>query len=97
MAAYRLLPDEYDAPAALSGTMSGTSDIVDVGLKPAPYTFTLKSSDGTRKIELSTDGGTEYFQPTYDVTSATMLVVAADTRISHVKFTGVANDTWSVR
>jgi len=81
----------------LRGTLTDTTLVKALLYDVPPLTCTLKSSDASRKIEFSTDGGTEYFQPTYDVTSATMLVVATDVRISHVKFTGVANDTWSVR
>ena len=58
-----------------------------------PLTITLKSADGTRKIEISTDDGVEYFTPTYDTTSPTMLVVGIATPITHIKVTGAIADT----
>ena len=78
---------------------SATPVAVGMSGAPLPCTITLKSSDAGRKIELSTDGGVEYFTPVYDTTSATMLVVAVRAPISHVKFTGAAAglDTWSIR
>ena len=88
---------ELNGASALQG-LGGTSKTIATAGKgyQIPSTFTLKSSDATRKIEFSTDGGVEYFQPTYDVTSATMLVVTTNAGLSHVKFTGATTDTWSV-
>lgn len=62
-----------------------------------PATTTLKSGAAGRLIEYSTDGGVEYFTPTYDRTSATMLISIANARLSHIRITGQAGDTWSVR
>lgn len=61
-------------------------------------TATLKSSDSGRKIELSTDGGIEYFLPEYDVSTATMLVVTITSPLTHIRFTGAdaGTDKWSV-
>jgi len=81
----------------MSGTLAGTSLVVPMDGAPLPATITLKSADAGRKIELSTDDGVEYFQPVYDVNSATMLVVSISAPISHVKFTAAITDTWSVR
>lgn len=77
--------------------LGGTTKVVALAGYPIPSVFTLKSSDVTRKIEFSTDGGTEpeYFAATYDAVSATMLVAGAEAGLSHVKFTGLTNDTWS--
>jgi len=74
-------------------TLIATALIHEMGTQSVPFTVTLKSSDVTRKIEFSTDGGTEYFSPTIDVTSATMLVTYAATPITHVKATGIINDS----
>lgn len=59
-----------------------------------PTTITLKSTAAGRKIELSTDGGIEYFITTYDVNTATMLVISLSTPVTHVKVTGNINDTF---
>lgn len=75
-------------------TMSGSTLIMppqDVHQFPA--TATLKSSNGGRKIELSSDGGTEYYVPTYSTNTATMLVVQILYPITHIKFTGALGDT----
>jgi hypothetical protein len=58
-----------------------------------PLTVTLKSSAATRKIEFSTDGGIEYFSPSIDVSSATMLVTHTLIPLTNIKVTGIANDT----
>lgn len=75
----------------------GTPIVVAMGHGPMPFTATLKSAAAGRLIELSTDGGVEYFTPTVDTTSATMQIVAVTAPVSHVRFTGAAADTWSVR
>jgi hypothetical protein len=67
--------------------------VQDMGGVLQPCTITLKSADAGRKIELSTDGGSEYFLVTPDVTTATMLVTYVPERITHAKFTGAINDT----
>ena len=48
-----------------------------------PGSITLKSADAGRLIELSTDGGAEYFTPVVDVQSATMQIVIINAPITH--------------
>jgi hypothetical protein len=86
-----------------TGFESGTLDVSAVAVLPIglrgrdlPLAATLKSAAGGRKIEVSTDGGTEYFQPTVDVTSATQLTLVLNAPVTHIKFTGAQNDTWRV-
>jgi len=73
--------------------LEATTLTYPVHAEDIPLTVTLKSSEAGRKIELSTDGGIEYFIPTYDVTSVTMLVVSVDSPITHIKVTGAISDT----
>lgn len=61
-----------------------------------PGSITLKSADAGRLIELSTDGGVEYFTPVVDVQSATMRIVIVNAPITHIRVTGTANDTYIV-
>jgi hypothetical protein len=68
-----------------------------MGEAPLPATITLKSADASRLIELSTDGGVEYFTPTLDQSSATMRILTVTSSVSHVRVTGIVNDTWSIR
>jgi len=93
LAAFKLM----FANAKDTGTFGAaiTSVVVPV-LNPTP-TATLVSSDGTAKIEISTNGGTTYFEPVYDSSSGAAKVVSLLGSVSHVKFTGIANDTWSLR
>ena len=80
-----------------AGTLAGSTDTIEMEKSPIPCTITFKSFNGSRKIEISTDGGVEFFPVVYDNSSATSLAVAIRAPISHVKFTGAAADTWSVR
>lgn len=82
--------------ASALAALGTTTKVVAMAGCPLPSTFTLKSVDATRKIEFSTDGGFEYFQPAYDVTSATMLITSTNAGISHVRFTALSTDTWSI-
>ena len=73
-----------------------TSIIFDCSVIKFPATVTLKSSDVTRKIELSTNDGLEYFSPQIDITTATMRIVVLNTAVTDIRFTGVTNDILSV-
>lgn len=80
------------------GTLTGTSLVISMDGAPIPASITMKfASLSTQKIELSTDGGTEYFEPPYAASTATMKVVTIGAPVSHVKFTGVGGNTWSIR
>lgn len=61
-----------------------------------PGSITLKSADAGRLIELSTDGGVEYFTPVVDVQSATMQILVVNAPITHFRVTGAAADTYVV-
>lgn len=75
---------------------SGTPLVVDMQYAPIPSTVTLKSSAGGRLIELSTDGGVEYFTPSYDKSTTTMAVLTVLAPVSHVRLTGAAGDAWVI-
>jgi hypothetical protein len=81
-----------------SGILPSTSPVAVVfqDYFKLPMTATLKSSNVARLVEFSTDGGIEYFTPTYDKTSSTMITVVSNSRLTHLRFTGAAGDTWSV-
>lgn len=78
------------------GLISTSPLTVNVAKACMPTSITLKSTDGTRKIEISCDGGTSYFQPTYDQSPAAFITVAILAPITHAKFTGAITDTWTV-
>jgi hypothetical protein len=76
---------------------SGTPVVIPMNGAPLPCTITLKSSAAGRLIELSTDGGTEYFTLAPDNASATLLAGAIKAPVSHVRVTGAADDTWRIQ
>jgi hypothetical protein len=73
-------------------TLSGTILILPMVGVIRPVTVTLKSADVTRKLEVSTDGGEEYFALAIDEISATQLVSTINGPITHLKATGAIND-----
>lgn len=77
----------------ITKVLTGATLVVEMGGVILPVTVTLKSSAVGRKIELSTDGGVEYFEPEIDVISATMIVVYIPGRITHLKATGSVSDS----
>lgn len=89
--------DMYMGRTFLNGTLTGTSatPFSMVGAT-CPCSISLESSNSSRLIELSVNGGVEYFTPTYDVTSSTMLVVAVKAPVTHVRFTGQSGDAYRV-
>ncbi len=81
-----------------TGTLTnGTPLAVNVANNPTPMTATLDSAAAGRLIELSSDGGTNYFTPTLDAVTTPMVNVSILSPISHVRFTGESGDIWSVR
>jgi hypothetical protein len=76
---------------------SATPVVVAMTGAPLPCTITLKSAGVGRKIELSTDGGVEYFTASPDTATTTMQVLTVIAPISHIRLTGTTNDTWSIR
>lgn len=70
---------------------------VNIATSTWPATVSLVSSAAGRLIELSTDGGATYFTPNYDNVSTGGISVAVLAPVSHVRFTGISGDVWSVR
>lgn len=62
-----------------------------------PATVSLVSSAPGRLIELSADGGTTWFSPSIDATTANGISVGVFAPVSHARFTGATNDAWSIR
>lgn len=89
------------AVAFASGTFANTTPVVvSLAGAPVPSTITVSGvGSASRKIELSTDGGSAngWFAPTTDASTATMINVQLNGNATHVRVTGAAGDTWSVR
>ncbi len=75
---------------------SATPVVIAMNGAPLPCAVTLKSAAAGRLIELSTDGGTEYFTPALDSVSATQAVVIIKAPVSHVRLTGTTGDSWRI-
>lgn len=87
--------------AFASGTLANTTPLV-VPLSGAalPSTITISGAGGTtRKIELSTDGGSAngWFTPTPDASTTNMVNLVFTSAATHARLTGGAGDAWSVR
>lgn len=84
-----------------SGTFASPVPVVQsLAGAPVPATITVSGvGSASRKIELSTDGGTAngWFTPTLDASTATMINTHVEGNATHVRVTGAAGDTWSVR
>lgn len=93
----RSVQHSSNAPWRQGTIPAAGSQLVGLAGAPLPMSITLKSSSGSRLIELSTDGGTEYFTPSVTTSSATMQIVVVTAPVSGVRFTGAENDVWSVR
>jgi hypothetical protein len=72
--------------------LSNTTLTLQIERFEKPITFTLKSSDASRKLEVSTDGGTSYFEPPLDIEESSFIVLVIAAPITNVKATGVALD-----
>lgn len=84
-------------PWAQGTVPAGGSQLIGLSGAPMPFTITLKSSLAGRLIELTTDGGVEYFTPTVTQSSATMQIVSVSAPVSGARLTGTSGDVWSVR
>lgn len=79
----------------VTGTLTGTTAIVQLPQTPIPATLVLKSSDSGRAIQLSFDNGATYFPAVTPTLTATgEIVYTLPYPPTHVKFTGVANDIY---
>lgn len=82
-----------------TGALASTAPlVVAVERMEAPLTVTLTSAAAGRLIELSTNGGLSggWYSPAVDASTASMINVALESPVTHVRFTGAANDTWRV-
>ena len=58
-----------------------------------PTTITFKSSNVGKALEISTDGGVEFFVPEIDTTTATMIVLVLNAPVTNIRATGDVGDT----
>ena len=70
---------------------------VDATTFVLPRTAVLRSSATNRSIQLSVDGGIEFFQPQYDASSGTLLAVSIVSPVTTVRFNGASGDLWGIQ
>lgn len=71
-------------------------DVVNTEFLPDSMTVSLASSSASRKIELSNDGGANYFTWPYDLSTTNMLLIIFKAKIGVIKFTGAPGDTYGI-
>lgn len=77
------------------GTLTNTTPfVVSMADSIPPATATLNSTAVGRKIEYSTDGGVNY-RPSFS-TSTAQISLDMMAPVTHIRFTGQANDTWFI-
>ena len=85
----------YGSP--IVGTLTGTSAIVQIPNIPYPASIILNSSESGRTIQLSFDFGTTWMPAVTPTLTATGQIVYSLTYpCTHVKFTGAAEDTYTI-
>ena len=87
----------YNYGSPITGTLIGTTLEVLVPNLVYPATIVLNSSDETRAIEFSLDSGVSYYPaitPTGSLTGQIYYVLTFP--VAEIKFTGVADDTYSI-
>lgn len=83
--------------ALTTGTLTNSTPVV-IGVSSfnIPFTVSLKSSSAGRLIRVSFDGGASYITPTMTHVDTNSMMCVINAPVTHVQFTGVANDTWSI-
>lgn len=81
----------------ITGTLASTTAVVAIPNTPMPATIVLNSAAGGRAIQFSFDNGATYYAavtPTYTETSQIAYVLTFP--VTTIKFTGAANDTYTI-
>ena len=87
----------YNYGSPITGALTGTTAIVSLPALVYPATLVLNSAAGGRAIQLSFDNGATYLTAVTPTLTATgQIVYALNYPATTVKFTGAANDTYSI-
>ena len=87
----------YNYGSPITGTLTGTTATVSVPPLVYPATIVLNSADGGRAIQLSLDSGATFLTAVTPTGTATGQIYYVLTfPVTKIKFTGVANDTYSI-
>lgn len=78
------------------GTLTSTTPFVySMDRVAFPCTVSLNSVAASRKIEVSTDG-VNYTTPPLDASMTGQVLLVVNRRVSFIRLTGAAADTWSI-
>ena len=87
----------YNYGSPITGTLTGTTLEVLVPNLVYPATIVLNSADASRGIQLSLDNGVTYYAKVTPTGTATGQIYYVLTfPVTKIKFTGVADDTYSI-
>lgn len=87
----------YNYGSPITGTLTGTTATVALPVLSFPATLVLNSANAGRAIQLSFDSGATFYPAVTPTLSETgQLVYALIYPATTVKFTGAANDTYSI-
>ena len=87
----------YNYGSPITGIFTGTTAAVEVPNVVYPATIVLNSSDETREIQFSLDNGISYYDAvTPTGTSTDQIYYVLNFPVTTIKFTGVADDTYSI-
>jgi len=87
----------YNYGSPITGTLAGTTAIVSLPNVVYPATIVLNSANSGRTIQFSLDNGSTFYAavtPTGTETSQIYYVLTFP--VTNIKFTGAANDTYSI-
>jgi len=87
----------YNYGSPITGTLTGTTATVAIPTLVYPATLVLNSAAGGRTIQLSLDNGTSFLTAVTPTGTATgQIYYVLNFPVTTVKFTGAANDTYSI-
>ena len=87
----------YNYGSPITGTLTGTTLEVLVPNLVYPATIVLNSANVSRAIQLSLDSGESYYTAVTPTGTATgQIYYVLSFPVTKIKFTGVAEDTYSI-
>jgi hypothetical protein len=87
----------YNYGSTITGTLTGTTANVKIPFNVTVASIVLNSSDGTRTIQVSFDGGTIFYPAvTPTLTDTNQIVYTLPYPVSNILFTGAIADTYII-
>ena len=73
-------------------TLTSSGLTIGSGNMRLPTTVTFKSANAAKTMQISTDGGVEYFTPSFETETATMIVLVLNATVTNIQVTGDIGD-----